>query len=113
MLVLLIEAAVLMALLKVVNDEDSGLLGAMGLALGGAIGTSIAIGGCWSVMGLIGIPIGGAIAVGLLGVAISALYGIEIMRSFMIAGIFVVIDIAISVGWAMMTDSGETAMMLG
>lgn len=98
MLVIFLEACALIGLLKVINDEDAGLLAACGLALGGAIGTNVAISGLYLAMGIAGIPVGAIIAAGLLGVAISAIYGVEIKRSFLISGLFVVIHVVVLFG---------------
>ncbi|RCS54431.1 hypothetical protein DTL42_04620 [Bremerella cremea] len=95
----------LIGLLKVINDEDSGLLAAIGLAIGGAIGTSIIVSGLAAAMGIYGIPIGALISVGLLGLAVSALYGVEIKRSFLIAGIFIALHVTIIIALATMQAS--------
>ena len=94
-----IDAVVLVVLLKTFNDEDIGFGIAFVVALVAAIGTTILAIALAAVMGIAGIFIGAAIAAGLLGIAISALYGVEIKRSFLIAVIFMVVHIGVGIGF--------------
>ena len=98
MLLIALDAVVLMFLLKTVNDEDIGFFAAIILALVGAIGTSIVAALLVTALGFFGVIVAALVAAALLGVAVSALYGVEIKRSLMIGGIFTVVHIAASIG---------------
>jgi hypothetical protein len=95
MLGLLLDAAVLMLLLKVVNEDDLGLGTAVLVALAAAVGTWILTYALALAMGTAGIYVGALLAAALLGVAISALFGVEIKRSFLVAGLFMVVHIGV------------------
>ncbi len=95
MLVIVIEAAVLMMLLKAVSDEELGVGLAIGIALGAAIGTGLLATGLVRVMGWAGILVAASIVAVALGLAISALFGVEIKRSFGVGAAFVTIHIGI------------------
>ena len=102
MLGIAIDALVLMALLKAVNDEDIGFGISIVVALVASIGTKILAVGLVSVMGIAGIAVAGVIAAVLLGVAVSALFGVEIMRSFLIGFVFMVVHIGVGIGFQIM-----------
>ena len=102
MLGIAIDALVLMALLKAVNDEDIGFGISIVVALVTSIGTTVLAVGLVSVMGIAGIAVAGIIAAALLGVAVSALFGVEIMRSFLIGFIFMVVHIGVGIGFRIM-----------
>jgi hypothetical protein len=94
MLPIIIDAVALIALLKVVSDEEVGfgaacLLSIVALALIAGIGFA-------------GILAAAVIAAALFGLAVSAMYGVEIKRSLLIGGVFVVVHIATAVGLQMM-----------
>ena len=105
MIGLAIDAFVLMALLKAINDDDASFVGAFLLALGAAIGTALLAAGLAVVMGIAGIVVAALLAGAILGVAVSALYGVEIKRSFAIAGIFMVVHIGVGIGFELMLRS--------
>ncbi len=94
-----IDAAVLMFLLKVVNDEDVDFGTAFLVALATAIGTGVLAWLLAAAMGFAGTILAAIIAAALLGVAVSALFGVEIKRSFLIATLFVVIHVGVSMGF--------------
>ncbi len=102
MLGIAIDALVLMVLLKTINDDDIGFGTSILVALVASFGTSLLAGGLALVMGLGGIALAVVIAAGLLGVAVSALFGVEIKRSFLIAGIFLAVHIGVRVGFHLM-----------
>ena len=102
MLGIAIDALVLVVLLKVVNDEDVGIGMAFIVALVAAIGTTVLAYGLAAVMGFFGVIVAALIAAALLGVAVSALFGVEIKRSFLIAGIFMVVHIGVGIGFQSM-----------
>jgi hypothetical protein len=102
MLGILIDAGVLMLLLKTINDEDVDFVTAIIVAFVAAIGTAALASGLALVMGTVGVILAALVAVGALGIAISALFGMEIKRSFLIAFLFMVIHIGIGVGFQLM-----------
>ncbi|PHS18447.1 MAG: hypothetical protein COA78_02150 [Blastopirellula sp.] len=105
MLGILLNAVVLIVLVKVINeDDDLGLGTAAGLAIGTSIVSFVAM-LPFAAFGLIPAIIAGAfIGSLLLGIAISAFLGIEIKRSFIIAGLYMVISTGI--GIAMLSMRG-------
>jgi hypothetical protein len=96
---ILIDALVLMALLKLVNDDDIGVGTAVLVGLGASIGTAVLATFLVEWMGLAGIVVAAVIAAAILGVAVSALFGVEIKRSFLIGTIFVVVHVAVGIGF--------------
>jgi hypothetical protein len=98
MLMILIDAGVLMLLLKMINDDDAGLGISAIIAIVTSIGTSLLAFGLISVMGVTGLYLAAMIAAGLLGIAVSAIFGVEIKRSLLIAVIFIVVHVALSLG---------------
>jgi len=106
MLLIAIDAAVLMGLLKTISDEDLPFGTAFIIALVASIGTSILAILLASVIGIAGIFAAVAIAAALLGVTVSAMCGVEIKRSLLIGGIFVVVHVATAIGMQMMVRPG-------
>jgi hypothetical protein len=102
MLGIAIDALVLMVLLKTVNDEDVGFGISIIVALVASIGTTILAIGLAAVMGIAGIALAALIAAVLLGIAVSALFGVEIKRSFLIGAIFMVVHIGVGIGFQLM-----------
>jgi hypothetical protein len=104
MLMLLVDAVVLIVLLKAFNDDEISLLKAALTALLTSIGTLILVVAFVSFMGPWGlIPAVTAAAV-LLGLAISAMYGIDVKRSILIAGIFIAVHVVLSLGLQAVTS---------
>jgi len=97
MLVILVDAVVLMSLMKSINDQEVDLGTAVLVALGAAIGANILAAVLTPALGLIGIFAATIAVAGLLGFAISALFGTEIKRSVLIGGVFAVVHVAITV----------------
>lgn len=95
MLVLLLEAVLLISLLKMMVDEEISLLGAAGIALLTSIATTLLAMALITQIGIAGLFIAVAVSCGALGAALSAMFGIEIKRAFLIAGIFLAGDLAI------------------
>ena len=97
MLAILIDAAVLIGLLKVITDDDVSL----GLSFMLALGTALAVYGLAlalvPVMGFWGLIIAANVGGLLLGILISALFGTEIKRSFFVGGIFVAVHIVVAI----------------
>jgi hypothetical protein len=101
-LAIAIDAVVLIVLLKVVNDDDIGFGAAILLALVASIGTTVLAIALGAVMGILGIVVAAVIAAAAVGAAVSALFGVEIKRSFLIGGIFMAVHIAVAVGFQLM-----------
>ncbi len=97
MLLLFIDAAVLMGLIKSISDDDVNLGTALLLALGAALGVNALTYVLAPSMGIWGLLIAANVVGLLLGIAISALFGSEIKRSFFVGGIFVLVHIAAAV----------------
>lgn len=100
-----IDALVLMVLLKTMNDDDVGFGTSILVSIVASIGTGLLAFGLGSVMGIAGVLLAAIIAAALLGVAVSALFGVEIKRSFLIGAIFMVVHIVIGVGFQLMFRS--------
>jgi hypothetical protein len=105
MLVIAIDAVVFMDLLKMINDDDVGFGTSILVALGASIGTSLLVFGLVYTLGLWGLLLSALLAIGLLGVAVSAMFGVEIKRSFLIAGVFTVVHVAVSLGLSSMLQA--------
>lgn len=97
MLMILIDAFILIALLKVINDDEIELLTAGIVALVTSIGTSALAYALASAMGVWGIVVAGVVAAAGLGIAVSSLFGVEIKRSMLIGFIFMILHIGIGV----------------
>lgn len=104
MLMLLIDAVVLIVLLKAFNDEELSLIKAGLTALLTSIGTLILVIALVSVMGPWGLLPAVTAAAVLLGLAISAMFGIDVKRSILIAGIFIAVHVVLSLGLQAMSS---------
>ena len=102
MLVIAIDALVLMGLLKAINDDDIGFGTSAVVAFVASIGTIALAAFLVSVMGIGGVLVAAIVAALLLGVAVSALFGVEIKRSMLIGFIFMVVHIGVQLGFNMM-----------
>ena len=78
MLEIAIDAFALMSLLKMISDEEIGFGLSCLVALVASIGTSVLASVLYSAMGFAGILVAALLAAAILGVAISALVGVEI-----------------------------------
>jgi len=105
MLGIAIDAVVLIALLKIINEDDIGFGTAFVVALVASIGTTVLAIGLAAAMGLGGIVVAAVIAALLLAIAVSALFGVEIKRSFLIGGIFMLVHIGVGVGFQLLFRS--------
>lgn len=99
---IVIDSLVLIFLLKTINDDDVGFASAFFVAVGTAIGTSVLAFALGSIMGIAGVVVATVVAAALLGVAVSALFGVEIKRSFLIGAIFMVVHIGAGIGFQYM-----------
>ena len=97
-----IDAAILVFLLKTINEDDVEFGTAFLVALVTSIGTAILAALLSWLMGVAGVILAAIAAAALLGVAVSALFGVEIKRSFLIAGIFMVANIGVGIGFNLM-----------
>jgi len=102
MLAIAVKSLCLMGLLKAMADEEISFWQGVGLALGASIGSALLIKaltpwlGLWAILVTLNL-------VGLgLGAAISAVCGTEIKRSFLIAAVYIVVDLVVSVGFALL-----------
>ncbi len=95
MIQILIDAAVLIFLLKVVNDDDIGLGTAALVAFVTAIATFAMAVGLIMVMGPAGLFVAAIVAAALLGLAIAMLFGVELKRAMAVAGAFMVVHLAV------------------
>jgi hypothetical protein len=103
MLGILIDAAVMMVLLKTISGEDVGFGTAILLGLGTSIVTFLLALGLGLVLGIVaGIVVAGVIGAAGLGVVVSALFGVEIKRSFLIGALFMVVHIGVGVAFELM-----------
>jgi hypothetical protein len=93
-----IDALVLMVLLKAISDEDLDFRAAALIAVVAAIGTTALAFGLSLALGMVGVILAAMIAAAALGVAVSALFGAEIKRSFLIGALFVIIHIGVNLG---------------
>lgn len=110
MLVIILEAAILIALLKIVTEEELSMLTAILVAFGAAIGANLLAKGfvmaLAPALGIGGILLGISAAGGIVAVAlafiISALCGVEIKRAFLVGILFVAAHIGLSVVFQLM-----------
>lgn len=98
MIVVLLDAVALILILKIMDDADVSLFTAILVALGAAIGTNLLAYALVLAIGLSGVLVAAAVGAVLVGVIVSALFGIEIKRSFTIGGIFMLVHLCISFG---------------
>ena len=102
MLLLLIDAFALVCLLKAINEDDMGFGSAFIIALVAAIGTNLLAYGLASVLGLAGVLLAAVIGAACVGVAVSAMLGVEIKRAFLIGGLFMVVHISVAIAFQML-----------
>ena len=102
----LIDAAILMVLIQIFSgDEEVSLLTTFIIALVSSVVTGILAMALVAAIGFAGIVVAAAIAAVALGVVISAVFGLEINRSFAVAGIFMVAHIAVGIGFRLMANA--------
>ncbi len=102
MLLLALDAIVLTLLLKGLSDEEIGFSSAIVTAFLVSVGMAILANILAEILGLAGVVAAVVVAAGLLGTALSSMYGVEIKRSFLISGIFILVHLAISIGLSLM-----------
>lgn len=105
MLAIGIDALALMVLLKTISDDDIELDTSIAIALVASIGTKLLALGLGPLMGIAGIAVASVIAAISLGVAVSAMFGVEIKRSFLIGAIFMVVHVCVGLAFQFMLRS--------
>lgn len=98
MLGILLDAAVLMFLLKVINEDEIGFGTSVIVAVIASVGTTLLAIGLSLLIGIAGVAVAAVIAALLLGVAVAALFGVEIKRSFLIGGLFMLVHMGVALG---------------
>jgi len=102
MLGILLNACVLMALLKVINDEDAGFGMSALVALGTSIGALVLGIVFVEMMGSAGFIVAALLTAALLAIAVAAIFAVELKRACLISVLFMAINIGISLGFEMM-----------
>lgn len=90
-----IEAFILMGLLQMISKEEIGFGMAMLVGFGASLFTGIVGSVLITLLGIFGLIPAAAIGAAGVGCAVSALYGIEIKRAFLIGAIFLVVHIVL------------------
>ncbi|MDB5339414.1 MAG: hypothetical protein JWN70_5033 [Planctomycetaceae bacterium] len=98
MLVLLLEAGILVALIKIFTDDDIGFWKPLIIAFLTAIGTAVAAAFFLVLLGLWGILVGVVLSALLLALCLTGLFGIDFKNSAIIGGVFVFVHVGIQVG---------------
>jgi hypothetical protein len=96
-----IDALVLMFLLQTIIKEDVEFGPMLLLAIAISFGALFVTLALVPLLGDVGIVVSAVVVALLLGVIVSALYGAEIKRSFLVGVAFVVVHIAVSFGFQM------------
>ncbi|MFO7904094.1 MAG: hypothetical protein R6U98_15630 [Pirellulaceae bacterium] len=105
MLAILADAVIFMAVLKIVNNEEVEFLTSLIVAFVAAIVANLLVIGLATLMGVAGAILGLIIVGVLLGIAVSAMFGTEIKRSFLAGGLFILVHFAVSIGFQQMLGS--------
>lgn len=98
MIAIILDAIILAALLKWLSDAEPGMLGVVALSLGTAVVSALLASMCIPSMGLAGVFVGIALGSAGLGIALSMFYGVDLRRCFLIAGVYMVLSIAVNIG---------------
>lgn len=97
-LIAAIEGGILMVAIKALQGDEIEMTSAFIVALVAAILTNILTYFLAAAIGMAGILVAAILVAAVLGVCLSALFGMEIKRAVAAAGIFVVAHFAISIG---------------
>jgi len=101
MLGIILDAVVLIVLLKTMVDEDVGIGTACLVALGASIAVFAIAAGLEPFIGLFfAISIAASVSAAILGVIVSAMFGVELKQACVIGVIFTVVHTAIWFGMA-------------
>lgn len=105
---ILINAVILIALIKVVGNRETDFLTAGILAFVASVaGFGLAI-GLGMVLGIVGIVLAAVLVAGGVGLAVSSLFGIELNRALAIGGLFLVANIGISIALQTMMQTAPS-----
>ncbi|MBN1911378.1 MAG: hypothetical protein JW818_16665 [Pirellulales bacterium] len=96
MLLIAIDAAVLVFVLQAISNDELDFITAVIVALVASIGMNVLAIGLVSAMGMPGLFLAAIIVTVLMGVAISAFFGVEIKRAFLAGAIFLATHIGVS-----------------
>jgi peptidoglycan biosynthesis protein MviN/MurJ (putative lipid II flippase) len=97
LLILLLESAILIAMIKMVTDNETGFWTPLFISLLSAICTAVLANLLVVTLGLSGILVAASLSAALLTVALTVVFGTELKQSAIIGGIFVFVHIAIEV----------------
>lgn len=101
MLVLIMDAVVLIVLLKTMVDEDVGVGTACLVALGASIAAFAIAAGLAPLIGILfAVLVAASVSAAIVGVVVSAMFGVELKQACVIGVIFTVVHTAISLGMA-------------
>ena len=98
MLTILADGVIFMAVLKIVNNEEVDFLTSLAVGFVAALVAGLLAAGLAAVMGIAGAVLALIIVGLLLGLAVSAMFGTEIKRSFLVGGLFILIHCAVTIG---------------
>lgn len=99
---IILNAVLLIGLVKALDGEDVDMLTAVLLGFGTSVISSLIVVGLVAVLGVPGAYLGIVASTGLLGVALSALFGTEIKRAMLISVCYLVAQIVVSVVLSLM-----------
>lgn len=99
---LVLNALILVGLLKAMDGEEVDMLTAVLLGFGTSVVSSLIVLGLAAALGAPGAYLGIVVSTALLGVALSALFGTEIKRAMLISVCYLVVQIVMSVAMSMM-----------
>jgi hypothetical protein len=102
MLGVLIDAAVLIGLLKLINDDDMDLRTAFIVALVASLGVWVLALGLGYLIGFAGVVLAALLAAAILGASLSYMFGMEIKRALIVAACFVVVSVGARIGLQLM-----------
>lgn len=98
MLGILIDAAVLVALIKAVNAQDVDFLTAIIIAVVASVGTGLVAVGLGALMGVAGLVLAAIVGAVVVGFAVSVFVGMEFKRACLVGAIFVAVHLGVSFG---------------
>ena len=98
MLGILIDAAVLMVLIKAVNEQEVDFVTSIIIALVASIGTGLIAVGLGTLMGTVGLLLAAVVGAVVVGFAVSVFVGMEFKRACLVGAIFVAVHLGVSFG---------------
>jgi hypothetical protein len=103
MLQILVDAAVLMALLKSLSGVEIGLGTAAVIALVASLGATFVAVGLILALGFVGIILAAILVAVGLGIALSFFFGADLKRACLIGAIFTIVHVGVGFGLMWMT----------